>query len=330
MTKLCRFRAWLSVAALLLAGACAGPAPVADSAPTAAVPLVWPKPPEQARIRYLRSVKGPRDWGITRSFFRRLADALSGRDEEIFQRPGAVAERDGVLYVADPEAQALWILDAPRSRTIRVTQVGKQALVSPVALALGPDGAVFVADTALKAVFLLDRDGVLIRPFATQGLERPAGLAWDAGARQLYVLDSLRHRIAVFDGNGALLRNIGESGGGGDGQFNHPTHLALDADGALLVTDALNFRVQTIDRDGRFIAKFGQVGNGAGDFAARGCRSRRNWCAGSSVNFRMSAFARAGFRRCSRRCPNATGRSCTSTSRSTHPRSPRSNTSTRA
>ena len=120
MTKLCRFRAWLSVAALLLAGACAGPAPVADSAPTAAVPLVWPKAPEQARIRYLRSVTGPRDWGITRSFFRRLADALSGRDEEIFQRPGAVAERDGVLYVADPEAQALWILDAPRSRTVRV------------------------------------------------------------------------------------------------------------------------------------------------------------------------------------------------------------------
>lgn len=270
MKRLSRFGAWLALAAtLLLATACAehdlrpGPA----SAETAADPLVWPKPPEQERIRYLRSVSGPQDWGISRSLWRRLVDALTGRGEEVFLRPSAVAERDGVLYAADPGEQALWILDAPRDRYARVTQVGKQALVSPVALALGPDGAVFVADTALKAVFLLDRDGVLIHSFATQGLERPAGLAWDASTQQLYVLDSLRHRIAVFDGNGALLRNIGESGNG-DGQFNHPTHLALDASGELLVTDALNFRVQAIDQKGSFLWKFGKAGNGAGDFAA--------------------------------------------------------------
>ena len=252
--------------AVLLTACAGGPAPVVGSEAATAVPVVWPKPPEQARIRYLRSVAGPQDWGITRSAWRRLTDALSGRSAETFQRPGAVAERDGVLYVADPGAAALWLLDAKRDRYTRVTQVGDQALASPVALALGPDGAVFVADTALKAVFLLDRDGALIRTFSIQGLERPAGLAWDASARQLYVLDSLRHRITVFDGNGAFLRTMGESGSA-DGQFNHPTHLALDADGALLVTDALNFRVQLIARDGRFLGKFGQAGNGSGDFA---------------------------------------------------------------
>lgn len=261
------FKTWLAGMALLLAGGCGAPVLAPTTDPAAAAALVWPKPPEQPRIRYLQSVAGPQDWGIERSLLRRLADALTGGGAELFARPSAVAEAGGVLYVADPGAQALWILDRPRSRSARLTQIGGEALVSPVALALRADGAVFVADTVLKKVFLLDLDGVLIRSFATQGLERPAGLAWDEGARRLYVLDSLRHRIAVFDGNGALLRNIGESGAG-DGQFNHPTHLALDASGALLVTDALNFRVQMIDRDGRFVAKFGQVGNGGGDFAA--------------------------------------------------------------
>ncbi len=273
MTRIYKYKAWLALAAaLLLAGACAGSAPVADrdeatAAATDVAPLVWPKPPAPARIRYLRSVTGPSDWGISRSFLRRLADALSGRGEGIFEQPSAVVERDGVLYVADPGAQSLWILDAPRSRFVRVMHVGEQALVSPVALALGPDGAVFVADTSLKTVFQLDREGSLIRSFATQGLERPAGIVWDEPSHRLYVLDSLRHRIAVFEANGTLVRNMGESGNG-EGQFNHPTHLALDASGVLLVTDALNFRIQFIDRDGRFLRKFGKAGNGAGDFAA--------------------------------------------------------------
>lgn len=270
MRRISRFDAWLAMAAMLmLATACAehAPRPGKDGAETTAAPLVWPKPPAQERIRYLRSVSGPHDWGIGRSFLRRLVDALSGRGEEGFIRPSAVAERDGVLYVADPGAQALWILDAPHGRYTRVTQIGALGLVSPVALALGSGGTVFVADTGLKQVFLLDRDGALIRSIATQGLERPAGLAWDEAAQRLFVLDSLRHRIAVFDANGTLLGNLGESGDK-DGQFNHPTHLALDADGALLVTDALNFRVQAINQKGSFLWKFGKAGNGTGDFTA--------------------------------------------------------------
>lgn len=273
MKRISWYAASLALAAtLLLITACAEHArrPGPDSDETAAAPLVWPKPPAQERIRYLRSVSGPHDWGISRSLLRRLVDALSGRGEEGFNRPSAVAERDGVLYVADPGAQALWILDAPRDRYARVTHIGEQALVSPVALALGSGGAVFVADTGLKQVFLLDRDGALIRSIATQGLERPAGLAWDEAAQRLFVLDSLRHRIAVFDANGTLLGNLGDSGAK-NGQFNHPTHLALDASDvghSLLVTDALNFRIQAIDQKGDFLWKFGKAGNGAGDFAA--------------------------------------------------------------
>jgi len=233
-------------------------------------PLVWPKPPEAERIRLVQVVSTPRDWGITRSFWRRLADALSGRAEDALQRPSAVAERAGVLYVADPGAAALWIFDAPRDRAIRVTQVGEQGLASPVSLALGPQDGVFVADTALKKVFLLDRDGQLVRTFETQGLERPAAVVWDDHTHRLFVLDSLRHRVTVFDGNGALLRHMGESGNQG-GQFNRPTHMALDTSdhlGNLLITDALNFRVQAINPQGGLLWKFGQNGNGSGDFAA--------------------------------------------------------------
>lgn len=237
--------------------------------PPPTVNLTWPAAPQQARIRYIQSVSAPSDWGVKRSFFQRISDALTGGAEATLARPSAVAEANGVLYVADPGAQSLWLLDKPQGRVTRLTQIGGEDLISPVALALRDDGAVFVADTGLRKVFLVDLDGRLIRTFATQGLERPAGLAWHEPTRRLYVLDSVRNRITVFDGNGALVRHIGDSGGGtGNGQFNRPTHLTLDTDGNLLVNDAMNFRLQWLDRDGQFLGKFGKSGNGTGDFAA--------------------------------------------------------------
>ncbi len=266
MRRTIRYGAWLVMVTLLLS-ACADPALRSDSDAATATPLVWPKPPAQERIRYLKSVGSPQDWGINRSFLRRLIDAISGGGEERFVRPSAVAERAGVLYVADPGAQAVWILDAPRGQYSKITQINEQLLISPVALALGSGSTLFVADTGLKKIFLLDRDGTQLRTIATQGLERPAGIAWDESAQKLFALDSLRHRISVFDAAGNLLGHLGDSGNL-NGQFNHPTHLALDANAALLVTDALNFRVQALDQKGNFLWKFGKVGNGAGDFAA--------------------------------------------------------------
>jgi len=258
---------WLAVATLLLANGCSTPAPVSamDAAELAA--LVWPRPPEPQRIKYLQSVAGAQDWGIERTWLQRLGDALTGKSAQQFVRPSAVAEAAGVLYVADPGTQSLWILDRENKRATQLQKIGSEALVSPVALTLRADGAVFVADTGLNKVFLLDRAGALLRTFATQGLERPAALAWSEASRRLYVLDSKRHRITVFDGNGAVLRHLGESGRG-PGQLNYPTHMALSASGALLVTDALNFRIQALSQSGDFLWQFGQQGNGSGDFAA--------------------------------------------------------------
>jgi DNA-binding beta-propeller fold protein YncE len=257
----------LMIALVLLASACQAPAPapVAPGIP-AALP-VWPQPPAEPRIRYARSVSGPANWGIVKSFFRRMIDALAGRGEEHFVRPTGVAEHNGVLYVADPGAQALWILDAAQNQTVKVTEIGNAALASPVAVAVRPDGAVFVADTLLKKVFLLDREGNLIRIAVQDGLEQPAGLAYDPATERLYIADSGTSRIAVFDSDGKLIRHWGR-GGTRDGEFNHPTHIALDRTGTVLVTDALNFRIQSFDQEGQFLWKLGRHGDGSGDLTA--------------------------------------------------------------
>src|SRR5512137_53182 len=81
---------------------------------------VWPGPPQPARVRYVRTVSVAADWGLARSWWGRVVDSVTGRHEVLFVRPTGVAEKDGVLYVADPGAQAVVIFDAPRHKELRI------------------------------------------------------------------------------------------------------------------------------------------------------------------------------------------------------------------
>ena len=74
----------------------------ANAASQVAADIVWPEPPDPARIRYVRSISTPGDVGIKRGFFGALLDAVTRKAEERFIRPTGVADSDGAIYVADP------------------------------------------------------------------------------------------------------------------------------------------------------------------------------------------------------------------------------------
>jgi Uncharacterized conserved protein len=228
---------------------------------------VWPKPPAAARIRFLQSVDGASDWGVARNWWGRMVDTLTGRRELPFVRPTSVVEHEGVLYVADPGAQALVMFDAPRHKEIRVTRAGERTLVSPVAVAVGSPGTVYVADSYLRQVLQLDRDGKLLRTIGHDDLQRPSSVAFDAERQRLFVGDAKAHVVHVFDDAGHKTATLGGLGSE-PGRFNSPTHLAVLPDGGIAVTDALNFRVQVFDAEGQARYCVGGHGDGAGNFAA--------------------------------------------------------------
>ena len=259
------------IAALALAIgviACEAPSRKAADTPAPAEELLWPRPPAEARIRFVRQIVTPGDWGFARSGFQGFMDRITGQRPFRFVRPTSVVERGGVLFVADPGAQALVILDPSRDRETVVTRAGNETLSSPVALAAGPGDTVYLADSALKKVFAFDRHGALLATLGGDGrLGRPAGLAYDARADRLYLSDSQAHRIVVFSSDGRFVGSFGANGNA-PGAFNFPTHLALTRDGDLLVTDTLNFRVQVLGREGEPRVQFGRAGDGSGDFAS--------------------------------------------------------------
>jgi hypothetical protein len=112
----------------------------------------------------------------------------------------------------------------------------------------------------------------------------PLGVGIDR-VGNVYVSDSNNHRIHVFTTNGDLVEvwgwgvkdgtsefQICASGcqagisGLGDGQFDSPSGLAVDAHDDLYVADANNYRVQKLDDAGRMLTKWGQWGTGDGEF----------------------------------------------------------------
>lgn len=235
--------------------------------PSSEPPLVWPPEPDPPRVAFVTMFSRPADLGISGGFFERLAGALFGGADSRLVRPMAVVAVEHVLYVADPGAGGVHRFDPAKSRYRLTGAPGGRPLPSPVALARGLRGEVYVSDSALASVFVIRPDSKVAVPVPLRAtLRQPTGIAFDPATARLYVVDTAAHRVHVFRQDGTLESTFGQRGTG-DGEFNYPTLIWRTPTGTLYVTDSNNFRVQILDEHGRFLGKFGRHGDASGDLA---------------------------------------------------------------
>lgn len=118
------------------------------------------------------------------------------------------------------------------------------------ALALGPDGNLYVADACNHRIQVLTRNGEFVRSFGKPGsglgeLQYPYDLAFGPKGH-LYVVERSNGRIQKFSMLGESLGTWGAPGRQ-PGQFSDPWALAVDRKGRVHVVDTENHRVQRID-----------------------------------------------------------------------------------
>ncbi|VAX10967.1 hypothetical protein MNBD_GAMMA26-1799 [hydrothermal vent metagenome] len=229
--------------------------------------LVWPAPPEQPRIKYLRSYYGQSDFAVTDDLRARMF-GVEYKGLHLSKPYGVTVNKDGSkMYVTDTMAGGIVVFDLKNEKVFRLPIDAMGSLKSPVEVRVDDRGRIYVSDGFGHRLVVYSPTGkTLFTLGSAQRMKRPTGLALDNKRDRLYVSDTPNHRVLVYGLDGEFIREIGERGTN-PGQFNFPTNLVVDGKGRLIVTDSGNFRIQIFSPEGELLSDFGSIGDGFGNFA---------------------------------------------------------------
>ena len=249
---------------------CATTDPDTSASNTDISELVWPLPPEQPRIKYLRMLFSEDQIVPPKSTMSRLRDSILGKSDEgghQLKKPYAVhADNKGRVFVADSGWGKVLVFDEKNKSFDIWGKQGKGILAKPLGITSDSNGNIYVTDSVKQRIVMYSPDGNFVHAIGQKGeLKRPIGIAVDEDRNRIYVVDSKAHQIVVYNEAGTLLERIGTRGTE-PGQFNIPTNIAVDSSGKLYVTDSMNFRVQILSSKGEPIRQFGSNGDGRGQF----------------------------------------------------------------
>lgn len=267
-----------NLARILRGVAVAGAVAVLNGCATAPPPkeihMVWPEPPETARIEFVRSIISDDDLGkdttSTQSILRLLEGEKPAKNRIVEPMGIAISDDGDRMYVSDHTQRTVFVYDFAKKTSLKIGGEDKP-LAAPMGVALDAHENVYVVEQAKKGVSVFDREGKFLRFITDASISRPTGIAIDNTRGKIYVADTSHtdntdHTVKVFDLQGKILGTVGKGKGDMEGSFLFPTFLTVDPKGNLYVADTINSRVQVFDADGKFVRVIGKHGTAWGQF----------------------------------------------------------------
>ncbi|MEZ0397230.1 MAG: flippase activity-associated protein Agl23 [Anaerolineales bacterium] len=144
--------------------------------------------------------------------------------------------------------------------------------LGPRAIAVAPDGSLYVADSRNHRIQHLSPEGEVLHVWGGPGsgpgqFNEPWGVAVSPDGRYVYVCDTWNHRVQQFTASGRFLRAWGFFGTGESPQALYgPRGVAVDSSGRVYVADTGNKRILVFDAGGNYLTQIGSPGFAPGQF----------------------------------------------------------------
>lgn len=225
--------------------------------------VVYPDPPDTARIQYLTSFSSSKDVERNRGALKRYV--LGEKESRPIIKPYGAAMFDGKIYLCDLDLEGLEIIDLESGTFEYFLPKGLGKLQLPLNCSFDSVGNLYVADVKRKQIVVFNKDLEYVNSFSHLENFKPTDVFVTGDS--IWVCNISDATIDVFrvDSNYTYLFSFPESSSKKEKMYQ-PTNLFVD-DTRVYVSDFGEFNIKIFDHAGNKITNLGSYGKNLGQFA---------------------------------------------------------------
>ncbi len=230
---------------------------------TTAEKVIFPPPPDTARIQFLTSISTSEDISGKQSGFKKF---IFGEEKpKTIIKPSGIYMRLGKIYICDIGLKGLEIIDLQKKTFNYFKPGGKGQLKLPLGCYVDEQGNLYIADGNRKQIVIFDKNYKFITAFGETENYKPTGVF--VSDNKIWVSNIKNHAVYVYDKSSyKLLFAFPEKEHGNPAYLNQPTTLWL-TDNKVYVSDFGDFKIKVYDKKGNYINSVGTYGKMPGQFA---------------------------------------------------------------
>jgi len=225
--------------------------------------IVYPAPPDPARIQYLTSISSSDNAVAKQSSFEKFVFGES--TPRPVKKPYGIAVHGGKIYICDTGLGGLDIIDLEKNTFEYFIPKGKGTLKLPLNCSVNDTGTLYVADGLRKEVVVFAPDGSYLGSFGIDTTFKPTDVC--VYGEKVFVSDLNNRCIRVFDAlDHSLLSSFPDSLSPKESRLFQPTNIFVTHD-KVYVSDMGDFNIKIYTHAGKYLSSVGSQGAGLGQFA---------------------------------------------------------------
>lgn len=226
--------------------------------------VIYPTPPDTAKIQFLTRISSTLDLGKKQSFFSKFL--LGEGKPKTMVKPYGISIFKGKIYVCDNYGGGMEIIDLEKKDMSFFNPSGKGKLKVPINCFVDNKGFLYVADAGRFEVVIYDQNGNFIRSFGEKEKFKPSDVF--VYKDKIFVANIANGKINVYsaDSTNKFLYAFPQAEQGASGYLCMPTNITINND-LLYVSDFGCPSIKVYSTDGVILDTIGTQGDKPGQFA---------------------------------------------------------------